>query len=139
MPSPRSLSILAGALVIGACGDNPAGGTDAESSLVFTRENGTRAEVGQRFFVWCGEWEPGEVATPAVHVSSMTLAEAGWMLRAVRSDVGSGATITFQEVSCQRGGTVRFSIDAVVGSEFGDGPTMRVTGSFRGTVGDRPF
>lgn len=175
MPFRRSLSILAGALVIGACGDNPAGGTDARSSLVFTREDGTLAEVGQRYFVWCGEWEPGEVATPAVHVSNMTLAEAGWMLRAVRADVGGGATITFpndfifdqpegallfindrdnelstaepessgsitfQEVSCERGGTVRFSVDAVVGSEFGDGPTMRVTGSFRGTVGDRPF
>lgn len=51
----------------------------------------------------------------------------------------SSGSITFQEVSCERGGAVRFAIDAVVGSEFGGGPTMRVTGSFRGTVGDRPF
>lgn len=170
-------SALALVLVLVGCdGAEEVGGINAESSLVFTREDGTTVPFEDRFYVWCGAWEPGEVDTPAVHVlAGRPTDERWWTLSAVRADVGAGSnlsfpndfiwdqpegaqlfildgdnelstgesessgSITFQEVSCERGGTVRFSIDAVVGSEFGDGETMRVTGSFRGTVGNAPF
>lgn len=51
----------------------------------------------------------------------------------------SRGSITFQELSCERGGEVRFTIDADVGSELGGAPSVEVTGSFSGRVGSRPF
>ncbi len=48
----------------------------------------------------------------------------------------SGGSITFSELDCD--GDVRFTIDAVIGSEFGDGPPVRVGGSFAAPVGDAP-
>jgi hypothetical protein len=48
----------------------------------------------------------------------------------------SSGSITFSELAC--GGDVRFTIDAVVGSELGDGPPIRVTGAFAAPVGDAP-
>jgi hypothetical protein len=49
---------------------------------------------------------------------------------------GSSGSITFSELDCD--GEVRFTLDAVIGSEFGDGPAVRVGGSFAATVGDAP-
>ena len=51
----------------------------------------------------------------------------------------SDGSITFQSLSCERGGEVRFTIDADVGSEFGGAPFVQVTGSFEGRVGSNPF
>ena len=53
-------------------------------------------------------------------------------------DGRSSGHIVFQELSCGAGGTVRFSIDAVVGSEFGNGPSITVQGDFQGPVGQPP-
>ena len=50
----------------------------------------------------------------------------------------SSGSITFQRLSCATGGEVQFTIDAVVGSEFGGGPSVRVTGGFRGYAGQPP-
>ena len=51
----------------------------------------------------------------------------------------SSGSITFEELNCAIGGQVRFTIDAVLGSELGDGAPIRVRGSFRGTIGPRPL
>lgn len=51
----------------------------------------------------------------------------------------SSGRITFTELDCTIGGTVAFTIDAIVGSEFGDLPAVSVTGSFSGRVGQPPF
>lgn len=48
----------------------------------------------------------------------------------------SSGSITFSELDCD--GDIRFTVDAVVGSEFGDGPPIRVTGAFAAPVGDAP-
>jgi len=50
----------------------------------------------------------------------------------------SFGAITFTRLDCGTSGAVEFTIDATIGSEFGDGPVMTVTGSFRGPVGDPP-
>lgn len=50
----------------------------------------------------------------------------------------SGGSITFQHLDCDGGGEVEFSIDADVGSEFGGGPPVTVTGTFRAPVGEAP-
>jgi hypothetical protein len=51
---------------------------------------------------------------------------------------GSSGAITFQQLQCGSGGVVEFSIDAVIGSEFGNGPPITMTGSFRAAVGQPP-
>lgn len=48
----------------------------------------------------------------------------------------SSGSITFSELDCD--GDVGFTIDAVVGSEFGNGPAVRMSGSFAAPVGDAP-
>jgi hypothetical protein len=50
-------------------------------------------------------------------------------------DGRSSGSITFQVLSCVSGGQVSFTIDAVIGSEFGNGPSVTVTGSFNAPVG----
>ena len=51
---------------------------------------------------------------------------------------GSGGSITFQQLDCGNGGGVEFTIDAVIGSEFGNGPSIGVSGDFRAPVGGPP-
>ena len=46
----------------------------------------------------------------------------------------SSGTITFHRLPCPSGGTVDFSIDAVLGSEYGDMPTVAARGRFTGQV-----
>ena len=50
----------------------------------------------------------------------------------------SSGSITFQKLDCGAGGEVRFSIDAVVGSELHGGPPLTARGSFRAPVGRAP-
>ncbi len=47
-------------------------------------------------------------------------------------------TISFAPVRCVPGGHVRFTVSAVLGSEFGDGKPIHVTGAYEGTIGRRP-
>ena len=53
-------------------------------------------------------------------------------------DDQSGGSITFQQLDCGNAGEVQFSIDAVIGSELGDGPSVNVTGTFRAPIGQAP-
>ena len=46
--------------------------------------------------------------------------------------------VTFSRVTCRRGQNVVVSASGVLGSEFGDGKPIRVTGTFRGVVGPPP-
>ncbi len=54
---------------------------------------------------------------------------------------GSSGSITFQQVNCATGnrGVVEFTINAVIGSEFGDGPTVTASGSLKASVGAPPL
>jgi hypothetical protein len=51
---------------------------------------------------------------------------------------GSSGQIVFHELDCRSAGALHFSITATIGSEFGDGPSINVQGSFRGPVGESP-
>lgn len=51
----------------------------------------------------------------------------------------SGGSIVFQQLDCDEGGGVEFTIDTQIGSEFGDGPWISVQGSFRATLTGSPF
>ena len=53
-------------------------------------------------------------------------------------DGRSSGFITFQKLQCGSGGEVQFSIDAVIGSEFHDGPSVSVTGAFRAAIDPPP-
>jgi hypothetical protein len=170
---PAAPLVLA-ALLVAACGSDPAEPSGVENDLVFERANGTLITFPANTYVWCGAWEPGEVAAPSVHVF-VGNPEGGWKLTAVRSDVVTGqpntfpnnfiwddpkdadlfiydppnelstqaeessGSLTFTQLDCERGGRVAFTIDAVVGSEFGDLPPVSVSGSFSGRIGAGPF
>lgn len=183
MPILRKSAVLAAALIAtagtAACDNDPTGSGDVDNRLVFTRESGSRIDVGNRVFVWCGEYEEGEITVPALHVLAGNPASGGawWKLTVVEDDVvpgqplafpnnfnygspkdadiflydastdnevstqadDSSGSITFQELDCSEGGEVRFTIDATIGSEFGGGESVDVSGSFTGEVGDNPF
>ena len=51
---------------------------------------------------------------------------------------GSTGSITFQKLNCGSGGEVQFSINATIGSEFGDGPPITMAGAFRSPTGAAP-
>ena len=53
-------------------------------------------------------------------------------------DDGSSGTITFQNLPCETGAVVEFSIDAVVGSEFQGGAPVHVGGTLRASIGEPP-
>jgi hypothetical protein len=46
--------------------------------------------------------------------------------------------ITFSKITCRRGRSVTIRASGVLGSVFSDGTPVRVTGTFRGTVGRPP-
>lgn len=52
----------------------------------------------------------------------------------------AGGSIVFQKLDCSsQTGEIEFTVDARIGSEFGDGPYITVTGTFRATVTGSPF
>ena len=100
----RSVAICAVATIslASACGDNTLAEPEVpvnENSLVFTRANQTKITFanGSRLLVWCGPWDPGVSATPAVHVvySGTGGGDPGWMMTAVVADVVIGTPLTF--------------------------------------------
>ena len=55
------------------------------------------------------------------------------------TNLGDAAgSITFEQLKCGGGGTVQFSIDAVLSSEFSDGTPVAVKGRFRAPIGPAP-
>jgi hypothetical protein len=50
----------------------------------------------------------------------------------------AGGWITFEAVGCELGEEVAFTVDAVLGSEFGDDQPIRAKGSLRVTIGEPP-
>jgi hypothetical protein len=47
---------------------------------------------------------------------------------------GLGGQITFQELACEAADRIEFTIDATLGSEFGNGPAITVSGRFRASI-----
>lgn len=167
---------LAVCISLCCCDDENGTGPEytAQNTLVFTREDMSVIDFPPTTvtYIWCGDWEPGEVAVPALHVWVGTpgAVEPHWLLRAVVRDVTLGeplsfpnyfvwnqpdsahifvfdppnelatnteesrGTITFHKLPCPVPGWIDFSIDAVVGSEYGDMPSISVRGRFSGRV-----
>jgi hypothetical protein len=51
---------------------------------------------------------------------------------------GSRGTVTLRRATCRRGGSLEISLSGTIGSEFFDGTPVRVSGTYRGTVGSPP-
>ncbi len=50
----------------------------------------------------------------------------------------SSGSMEFSRLTCRRGGVVALSIQGRVGSEYSDGESVRVSGTYRGRVSARP-
>lgn len=59
-------------------------------------------------------------------------------IEASSAEEESSGSIVFSQVSCRLGGTVEFSVEAVLGSELFGGKPVRVSGTFRGRVSQSP-
>jgi hypothetical protein len=174
--------MLAALLATAACGESNTTGPGTnqanENTLVFTRADQSTImfDAGAQLRVWCGPWEEGLIATPAVHVlfAGPGQTNRSWKLTAVRADVRIGVplvfpnsfifdqprnadlfildepnelststsrsngSMVFQQLNCAPGGRVEFTIAAVVGSEFGNGPSVAAAGRVNAPVGEAP-
>lgn len=59
-------------------------------------------------------------------------------IEASTAEEESSGSIVFSHLSCQLGGVVEFSIQAVLGSELFNGKSVQVSGTYRGHVSKRP-
>jgi hypothetical protein len=80
---------------------------------------------------------PWLVNAPAPRGAELFVAAGANQENASDTELSSG-TLTVQQLSCREGGRIAFSVDATVGSEFGDGDAVTVEGRFAATVGDGP-
>ena len=51
---------------------------------------------------------------------------------------GSSGIVTLRRATCRRGGPLEIGLSGTIASEFSDGKPVRVSGTYRGTVGSRP-
>jgi hypothetical protein len=51
---------------------------------------------------------------------------------------GSRGAVTLRRATCRRGGSLEIGVSGTIASEFGDGKPIRVSGTYRGTVGSAP-
>ena len=158
-------------LLTWGCGnDGGSGPVTADDPITFVRADSSIVSFAgsTETYVWCDDWEPGEVSTPALHVWVGTLSPDSphWWLRSVTEDIAlevpltfpnhfiwnepdsvhiflgdppnelatdtenASGTIRFHQLPCPGSGLVEFSIDAVLGSEFGGMPPVAVRGRF---------
>ena len=51
---------------------------------------------------------------------------------------GSRGVVTLRRATCRRGGSLEIGVSGTIASEFGDGKPIRISGTYRGTVGSAP-
>lgn len=51
---------------------------------------------------------------------------------------GSSGIVTLRRATCRRGGALEIGLSGTIASEFSDGKPIRVSGTYRGTVGSKP-
>jgi hypothetical protein len=59
-------------------------------------------------------------------------------IEASTAEEESSGSMVFSRLSCRLGGVVEFNVDAVLGSELFNGKSVRVSGTYRGRVSQRP-
>lgn len=128
-------------LLVAAATEAASAPADVENNLVFRRQSGETITfpATAKTFAWCGPYDPGSVAIPAdVVIGQPQLFPNHWLWpnpdsveifvgdppnEAATDTEDAAGSIVFQKLDCNEGGEVEFTIDARVGSEFGDGPT----------------
>jgi hypothetical protein len=60
------------------------------------------------------------------------------VIEASSAEEEASGSLVFTQASCAIGGTVSFTVHAVLGSELFEGTKVRVNGTFTGTVGEEP-
>ena len=51
---------------------------------------------------------------------------------------GSRGVVTLRRATCRRGGSLEIGLSGTIASEFFDGKPVRISGTYRGTVGSPP-
>jgi hypothetical protein len=51
---------------------------------------------------------------------------------------GSQGVVTLRRATCRHGGALAIGLSGTIASEFSDGKPVRVSGTYRGSVGSRP-
>ena len=52
---------------------------------------------------------------------------------------GSHGVVTLRRATCRRGGVVEIGLSGTIASEFFDGKPVRMSGTYRGRIGSRPY
>jgi hypothetical protein len=52
---------------------------------------------------------------------------------------GSHGVVTLRRATCRRGGVVEIGLSGTIASEFADGKPVRMSGTYRGRIGSRPY
>jgi hypothetical protein len=52
---------------------------------------------------------------------------------------GSHGVVTLRRATCRRGGVVEIGLSGTIASEFSDGKPVRMSGTYRGRIGSRPY
>ena len=52
---------------------------------------------------------------------------------------GSRGVVRLRRATCRRGGSLEIGLSGTIASEFSDGKPVRVSGTYRGKVGSRPY
>jgi len=147
----RPLLFLGIAVLVSACGGASEPGPPA--GLVFTRADGSEIDIPGRAVVWCGPWND-MIPAQALQIAAIEGVEpvpgeewfSYWRVWAIVEDVRGGEPVTLPNQfiwnkprrTCKLGGEVEFTIDAAIGSEFGENEPILAAGTFRGVVGEPP-
>lgn len=78
------------------------------------------------------------ISFPDDEASAILFVKAPPQIEASSSEEEAEGGLTFDAVTCEEGRSVSFSADGLLGSEFHDGESIRVEGSFRADVTGPP-
>ena len=137
----------------------------AAGSPVFRRADGSQIAIPGAVLVWCDASALHVASLGTIHQSRWELTAARGDVRPKHSvrllweksgpielfvydaktrneasseTEGTRGRVTFGKAACTRGSAIELHIDATLGSEFGDGTPIKVTGTFVGRVSSRP-
>jgi hypothetical protein len=140
-------------------------GSSATTSPLFQRANGTPIILPGTVRAWCdarslevaslgrlvqSRWqlEVGRKSLQQGHIISFSWRRANGIgifvydakthNEASEGAEGSRGTVTLRRATCQRGGALEIGVSGTIASEFFDGKPIRVSGTYRGTVGSGP-
>jgi hypothetical protein len=90
----RRLLVIALLAAVAGGPDAAAADLTVESTVAFTRPDGSQVPVAQRVRVWCGRWDP-DVPVRSVRIRAGARGGPFWQLRAVVADVRRRPVVRF--------------------------------------------